>query len=333
MNGQAVGYIKQSFDRAWTPSTGYQANNLTSNTYYLLKDHLGSPQVLLDGNGNKLEDLSFSAWGSRQAASFDPNAPITPALDLLHDYALTMGFTGHEHDDVFGFINMKGRLYDPVLGRFLSADPFVQFANNTQSYNRYSYVLNNPLSFTDPSGYLLSGLKHFIQKNTDAIRTVVALATILIPGMQLTTLMAINGITAAVLTGVATGSLEAGLAAGFVSWATTGLSAGLTGAIAGGIPEAVGTISLARSIAHGVAQGAMSVLQGGKFKHGFVSGFFGHVGKNLGTALGFGELGTQQGKSARTFIAALVGGTVSERTGGKFANGAMTAAIVHLYNA
>ena len=102
---------------------------------------------------------------------------------------------------------------------------------------------------------------------------------------------------------------------------------------AGSLPEAVGTISLARSIAHGVAQGAMSVLQGGKFKHGFVSGFFGHVGKNLGTALGFGELGTQQGKSARTFIAALVGGTVSERTGGKFANGAMTAAIVHLYNA
>ena len=49
---------------------------------------------------------------------------------------------------------MNRRLYDPLLGRFLSADPFVQAPSFTQSYNRYSYVLNNPLSLTDPSGYL-----------------------------------------------------------------------------------------------------------------------------------------------------------------------------------
>lgn len=54
---------------------------------------------------------------------------------------------------------MNGRVYDPAIGRFLSADPYIQFPLNTQSYNRYSYVLNNPLSFTDPSGYFLSGLK------------------------------------------------------------------------------------------------------------------------------------------------------------------------------
>ena len=44
--------------------------------------------------------------------------------------------------------------YDPALGRFLSADPFVQFALSSQGYNRYTYVNNNPLSFTDPSGML-----------------------------------------------------------------------------------------------------------------------------------------------------------------------------------
>mgnify|MGYP001305478865 CR=1 FL=1 len=48
---------------------------------------------------------------------------------------------------------MNGRVYDPELGRFMSADPFVQAPHNTQSYNRYSYVFNNPLSFTDPNGY------------------------------------------------------------------------------------------------------------------------------------------------------------------------------------
>ena len=49
---------------------------------------------------------------------------------------------------------MNGQIYDPTLGRFLQADPFIQFQDNTQSYNRYSYVLSNPMSYTDPSGYL-----------------------------------------------------------------------------------------------------------------------------------------------------------------------------------
>ena len=52
----------------------------------------------------------------------------------------------------FDIINMNGRLYDPVLGRFLSPDNFVQMPDNAQSYNRYSYCLNNPLKYTDPSG-------------------------------------------------------------------------------------------------------------------------------------------------------------------------------------
>ncbi|WP_233267372.1 RHS repeat-associated core domain-containing protein [Paraglaciecola sp. L3A3] len=55
--------------------------------------------------------------------------------------------------DESGLIHMNGRVYDPVAGRFLSADIYIQAPTNTQSYNRYSYVLNNPLSFVDPSGY------------------------------------------------------------------------------------------------------------------------------------------------------------------------------------
>jgi hypothetical protein len=51
---------------------------------------------------------------------------------------------------------MNGRIYDPLIGRFLSADTYVQFPYDLQSYNRYSYVHNNPLTYNDPSGYFLN---------------------------------------------------------------------------------------------------------------------------------------------------------------------------------
>ena len=72
------------------------------------------------------------------------------------------GYTGHclsrssgKHLDQFDLINMNGRIYDPLLGRFLSADKYVQNPFGSQSYNRYSYVVNNPLKYTDPSGWKL----------------------------------------------------------------------------------------------------------------------------------------------------------------------------------
>ena len=63
------------------------------------------------------------------------------------------GFTGHQELDPVGLIHMKGRLYDPALGRFIQADTFTE-SDPTQGLNRYSYVLNNPLSLTDPTGHL-----------------------------------------------------------------------------------------------------------------------------------------------------------------------------------
>ena len=69
---------------------------------------------------------------------------------------LYRGYTGHEHLDPFALINMNGRMYDPLNGRMLSVDNYVQ--GGTQGYNRYSYALNNPLKYTDPSGeFLTSG--------------------------------------------------------------------------------------------------------------------------------------------------------------------------------
>ena len=63
-----------------------------------------------------------------------------------------------------GFYNYDARLYDPVLGRFISADPFIPDLYNLQAYNRYSYVNNNPLSYTDPSGYFFKAIHKLLRK-------------------------------------------------------------------------------------------------------------------------------------------------------------------------
>ncbi len=80
--------------------------------------------------------------------------------DVPETYKFDRGYTGHQHLDAFGLINMNGRMYDPILGRFLSPDNYVQAPDYTQNFNRYSYVLNNPLKYTDPSGevYLIDDL-------------------------------------------------------------------------------------------------------------------------------------------------------------------------------
>ena len=63
------------------------------------------------------------------------------------------GFAGHEDLEDIGIVDMEGRIYDPEVGRFLSPDPNVQYPDSTQGYNRYTYVNNNPLSLSDPTGY------------------------------------------------------------------------------------------------------------------------------------------------------------------------------------
>ena len=113
---------------------------------YLFKDHVGSTDVIVDDGGNIVERLSFNPWGERR------NADWTEA-DIEIVSGSNRGFTGHEMDDEIGLVNMKARIYDPVLGRFLSPDALIPNPTDLQSYNRYSYVRNNPLSFSDPSGF------------------------------------------------------------------------------------------------------------------------------------------------------------------------------------
>jgi RHS repeat-associated protein len=94
---------------------------------------------------------SFAPFGGRRGSDWSATTP--PDLAAVASSS-RRGFTFHEHLDNLGLIHMNGRVYDPVVGRFLSADPFVVSADSGQSLNRYAYVLNNPLSFTDPSGFV-----------------------------------------------------------------------------------------------------------------------------------------------------------------------------------
>ena len=129
----------------------------TDDTHYLHRDHLGSIDTITDQNGAVVEKLSFDAFGKRRLSTWNNGLPTIVSNN-------TRGFTGHEMLDAVGLIHMNGRVYDPLLGRFLSADPFVQFPKNMQSLNRYSYVLNNPLSYTDPSGFFLAKLYKRVRK-------------------------------------------------------------------------------------------------------------------------------------------------------------------------
>ncbi len=95
--------------------------------------------------------MSFDAFGKRRNL-------LTLADLVKADYdtlnaLTTQGFTGHEMVDDAGVIHMGGRIYDPKLARFMSADPIVSDLTNVQRLNRYSYVLNSPLSYTDPTGF------------------------------------------------------------------------------------------------------------------------------------------------------------------------------------
>ncbi len=97
--------------------------------------------------GNTVERYNYDAWGRRRD-------PVTLSYDNVTSH-FDRGYTMHEHYDDFGLINMNGRMYDPLVGRMLSPDIVIQDEHNPQAYNRYSYCLNNPLRFTDPSGYVV----------------------------------------------------------------------------------------------------------------------------------------------------------------------------------
>ena len=110
--------------------------------------------TITDCNGAVEQELSYDAWGNRR----DPDTWIRLWSDPIYEEPMfDRGYTGHEHLYAFGLINMNGRCYDPMMSSFLSVDAYVQSPDNSQNFNRYSYCLNNPLKYTDPSGWVMVG--------------------------------------------------------------------------------------------------------------------------------------------------------------------------------
>ncbi len=122
--------------------------------YYLQRDYLGSIlnviKLTTDGvadEGELVESRQYGAWGT-----LDAFWSKEPKKVKGHGSLFDRGYTGHEHFFEVGLIHMNGRMYDPQLNRFLSPDNYIQDPYNTQSFNRYGYVFNNPLRYNDPSG-------------------------------------------------------------------------------------------------------------------------------------------------------------------------------------
>lgn len=114
--------------------------------FHVIKDHLGSVSAVINAETDSITYFSYNAWGIPRNPEDWPGA-------FEGELFAGRGYTGHEHLSEFNLINMNGRVYDPVLGRFLSPDPFIQFPGVADGHNRYAYVMNNPLLYTDPSGY------------------------------------------------------------------------------------------------------------------------------------------------------------------------------------
>ena len=281
---------------------------------YLLHDHLGSLDLITNGNGATISDhdgMSFDAWGNRRTADWaDVEVPIEDLLDLAVITNVTpRGFTGHEMLDGVGLIHMNGRIYDPRLGRFMQADPFIQAASDTQMLNRYSYVRNNPLNATDPSGFIIPALVGVLMVAFE-IGTVIEIAVVV---GSLTMAQALRG-------GASFGdALKAGLIAGLSSWAFGSITGGE------GFLGEVFQGTLGKAFGMGVVGGITSTLQGGKFGHGFASAFLSGLSASI-PGLGY-KPGQFLKNVGRGIVKTTIAGTISEITGGKFKNGAASAAM------
>ncbi len=140
----------------------YTENTASTEQYtvYLTRDHIGSVVSKSDDRSGGEQAIKFHAnepWGRRQSESWGGLIYDRLSGADLEDmtFGTARGFTDHEHLDGVGLIHMNGRVYDPVVGRFVSPDPWIQDPENSQSFNRYSYVWNNPLSHTDPTGEIV----------------------------------------------------------------------------------------------------------------------------------------------------------------------------------
>ena len=262
---------------------------------------------------------------------------------------------------------MNGRVYDPSLARFISADPHIQSPGHSQSYNRYAYVINNPNKYNDPSGYFLNQLGNAI--NTFA-NNVIQSASNLIQSVKNTARGVIRGVghvlgqsSLGVITNLIAGALSGfcgpavaicySAIVGFAQYQTARAygaspSQAMRGATIAGAASYLGAMGanwvggtfnineglghrITNAVGNGIVGGGISAATGGDFGEGFIASAFAAAFKPLTFKIGEGDTGISA-RINRTAFAAIIGGTASALGGGKFANGAASAAFTHWHN-
>ena len=292
-------------------------------TVFLHHDHLGSVLAYTDSDGRLIQELSYDAWGRRR----DPatwnyyDAEASAGAYDVH------GFTGHEHIDILEMINMDGRIYDPIVGRFLSPDPIIQNMSFSQSLNRYSYCLNNPLSMLDPTGY------SWLSKNW---KSLIAATVGIVVGAV--TGGAMTGVVAAAIVGGAAGGAAGALTGALLNGANISqiAKATFTGAFWGGVSGFLNFSSgggelIEKLFKHSLSNAWLEGVKGGNMAHGMLMGLV-----KCGSSDYVSSLGNKIGPiidAYKVSVVAMSSGLVSEISGGNFANGAVTGAFAYLFNA
>lgn len=297
-----------------------KSNGTVQNYLYLHRDYQGTILAVTDNAGAIVEKRLFDAWGAvlkvQNGAGTD--------LGLLT--VLDRGYTGHEHLQSVGIINMNGRIYDPKLHRFLQPDNFIQDPANTQNYNRYGYVLNNPLKYTDPSGEEAITFGAAV-----LIGAVIAATTYTITALVADVPFSVGGLIKATFIGAASSAVTFGIGS-----ASTALFSNFYSQAA------------FQAAAHGTFQGSMTAISGGKFWSGFAAGALSSIAASAWSGgsttethnfrgSGFTETINHQGLSgalgANNALGMIAFGTISggvgaELTGGNFWQGAVTGLVV-----
>jgi RHS repeat-associated protein len=278
---------------------------------YYHQDHLGSTSVVTLSNGTVYEENFYKPFGEDLGGSGSGSSHR---------------FTGQELDFETGLYNYGARYYNPVLGKFISADTIVPYPGNPQTLNRYGYCGNNPVLYVDPSGHFF-GIDDLIYVAIFAAKGAVIGAAV--GG----TSAAVTGgdIGQGILTGAISGAIFGGAgglihgaeAAGsaFSTLAQTGIHVA-AGATSGGINASITGGDIGRGMLTGALSGGLSKYGGLKF------GLF----NNLDTVSGF-----TTGLVASSAIGGFTGGVVNTLYGGSFGQGFMmgarTAAYGFMFNA
>jgi len=216
--------------------------------YYLHKDYQGTTLAVTDESGDVLQRYAYDPWGRRRDPGSWRNYTATEIEQ--QNFLFARGYTGHEHLDEFGLINMNGRMYDPLLGRMLSPDNYVQAPGNSQNFNRYSYAMNNPLVYTDPDGEFIVPM------------LIGAGINVLSNGYQ-------NSINDQPFFQGAGKAALFGAISGGVSFGIGQMAGQLT---ANGVSNF--GVSLIQMGSHALTSGIISEMQGGRFSTGLLSGGF-----------------------------------------------------------